>query len=285
MTFDAKEKSRALGSPISLFLIRYGKAANNYYAYTNAEQETRFSGIDFKPVAVDHDDIVRGLTLDNTQQTLSLPGNVPLATRFRSYPPSEVISLTIWQGHTDDVEFKVAWLGRILSHKDLEDGDAEFTCEPRTTSLSRPGLSRNWQYGCPLMLYSQGSRRCNANKAAATQTFTVNQVDGPLIRLDGVTAATAAMLDYETGLIEWTTADLRVEVRSIQRIDEDGTLILGGTALELNAGMSVKLSKGCNHVVFAPEGDCERIHNNVVNYGGQIYIPTSNPIGIKNIFN
>jgi hypothetical protein len=39
--------------------------------------------------------------------------------------------------------------------------------------MRRPGLRRNYQYGCPLVLYSVGDGQCNADKASKTLSATV----------------------------------------------------------------------------------------------------------------
>jgi hypothetical protein len=37
---------------------------------------------------------------------------------------------------------------------------------------------------------------------------------------------------------------------------------------------------GCNHQAYAEEGgDCQPLHDNIVNYGGDRWIPLKNPIG------
>lgn len=284
MTFGAQESSRQNGSPITLVMIRYGSGANNFYALTNAEQVVQHGGVEggYKPISIKHSSIKRLITLDDTTLTLSLPSSHPMATRWRGYPPTEVTSVVIRQGHADSNDFKVKWLGRVLGHRDVQGGVSEFVCEPRSSSLLRGGLSRNWQHGCPLLLYSQGEGLCNADKARATREFPITAADGGRVSLGGgFNDLGAARLDYLTGMVEWRTSDGRREVRSIMAINEQGVMTLDGPVKDLNIGDTIKASWGCNHRPYAPEGDCQRLHANIVNYGGQPLIPTENPIGIK----
>lgn len=279
MTFGDIESSRDKGEPISLFLIRYGPAAANFYAYTNHEQDVEYAGLTYEAIGdISHGAIKRSPSLDNSRIVLRAPSEIPLAARWRSYPPSEVISLTIRRGHVGTNDFKVTWLGRLLSHKDLEDGGSEFDCEPRSTGLLRASLNRNYQYGCPHVLYSQGEGLCNANKDAATTLVTIEGVNGPLVNLVSY-VSNIDMGDYVAGTLEWTTEDSRLEVRAILRIEEDGTLVLGGKAVDLLPGQEAKLIRGCNHLT-----DGCASHANSPNYGGQPFIPLVNPIGIKNSF-
>lgn len=278
MSFAELESSRDKGEPISLFLIRYGQSAQNYYAYTNHEQEITYANIVYKPINISHGAIRRSVSLDNARIVLRTPSEIELAARWRSYPPSEVISLTIRRGHVGSNDFKVTWLGRLLSHKDLQDGGSEFDCEPRTTGMLRSSLNRNYQYGCPHVLHSQGPGLCNADKEAATTEVLIEGVNGPMVDLVSY-VTNVGMEDYVTGMLEWMTEDNRYEVRTILRIKDNGTLVLGGKAVDLAPGMAAKLVKGCNHLTDG----CAK-HNNSPNYGGQPFIPLVNPIGVKNSF-
>lgn len=284
MTFDTQESSRQDGEPVTLFLIRYGSAVSNYYAVTNHSEPVLYAGITYQPFTSSHSNIKRLLTLDDARMTITLPSDHPMATRWRRYPPTEVTSVVIRQGHVGNAEFKVVWLGRVLGHSDNQDGNAEFSCEPRITSLARPGLNRNYQYGCPHLLYSQGPGLCNADRDAATTAFTVVEVQSGLVKLDPSWNALAdGRLDYIKGMLEWTTADNRYENRLIVGVSAaDGTINLSGPATGLLSGMTVNAVLGCNHKAYAPQGDCERLHSNINNYGGQPLIPLDNPFGLKN---
>jgi hypothetical protein len=46
---------------------------------------------------------------------------------------------------------------------------------------------------------------------------------------------------------------------------------------------SVSVVLGCNHIAYAEDGgDCQPLHDNIVNYGGDRWIPLKNPIGDYN---
>ncbi|MGQ4828481.1 hypothetical protein, partial [Enterococcus faecalis] len=61
-----------------------------------------------------------------------------------------------------------------------EDNETVFACEPTSSSLRRPGLWRNYQIGCPYVLYGAG---CFANKAAATRSTTVASMTASTVTL------------------------------------------------------------------------------------------------------
>jgi len=279
MTFASYESSRDLGKPVDLYYFRYGSDPAAYYAYTDA---------DF-PLTVDHGDgpitydavpIKRGEisstgTLDRTTLEVSTARDAELADLFRVYPPAQVVTLIIRQSHLDDPdeEFPVVWTGRIVASSRKKDSTVSYSCEPVSTSMRRPGLRRHYQYGCPHALYGI---QCGANKAAATVTATVDSISGTEVTLDaGWTAIDASK--YLGGMIEYENAEGEIEIRSILRVTGD-TLTCSGILRDLAPAASISVILGCSRQL----GDCADVHNNIVNYGGQPWIPLKNPIGFYN---
>jgi len=279
MTFASYESSRDLGKPVDLYYFRYGSDPDAYYAYTDA---------DF-PLTVDHGDgpitydavpIKRGEisstgTLDRTTLEVSTARDAELADLFRVYPPAQVVTLIIRQSHLDDPdeEFPVVWTGRIVGSSRKKDSTVSYSCEPVSTSMRRPGLRRHYQYGCPHALYGI---QCGANKAAATVTATVESISGTEVTLDaGWNAIDASK--YLGGMIEYENADGETEIRSILRVTGD-MLTCSGILRDLAPAATISVILGCSRQM----GDCKDIHDNIVNYGGQPWIPLKNPIGFYN---
>jgi len=279
MTFASYETSRDAGKPVDLYFFRHGSDPAAYYAYTDA---------DF-PLTVDHGDgpityeavpIRRGEisstgTLDRSTLEVSTARDAELADLFRVYPPSQVVTLIIRQSHLDDPdeEFPVVWTGRIVSSSRKKDSSVSYSCEPVSTSMRRPGLRRHYQYGCPHALYGP---QCSANKAAATVTATVDSISGTSVTLDtGWNAHDVSK--YLGGMIEWTNDDGQQEMRTILRVTGD-TLSCSGILRDLDVGATISVILGCSQQL----GDCKDLHNNIVNYGGQPWIPLKNPVGFYN---
>lgn len=80
-------------------------------------------------------------------------------------------------------------------------------------------------------------------------------------------------------MIEWAASG-RTERRTILDVQTDNTLLLSGPVRNLSVGATVTISLGCNHKM----DDWASLHNNIVNFGGQPYIPLKNPVGIRNNF-
>lgn len=143
--------------------------------------------------------------------------------------------------------------------------------------MKRPGLTRHWQYSCPLTLYGS---RCAANKAVATTTATVTGASGNQITFaDGWRISNTELSDYFGGIIQWQGAS-GPEYRMILNVLPGGTTVTTtGPTSSLLAGDEVEVSLGCPRTLEA----CGRLHNNTVNYGGHPYIPKFNPVN-KNPF-
>lgn len=291
MAFAETEISRDLGEPIDLYLFRYGSTGSAVMGFTDADEDQEFEvpidgemmSVTFKAIPVDRSAVSTSGTLDKATLQISTSDDSPLADLFRLYPPSHVVTVTIWQGHANDPskQYLAHWSGRVVAFN-TEDDEARFTCDPISTSLKRPGLRRNWQYSCPHWLYGP---KCKASKAAATEIHVVTGVAGASIWLDPNWSVRREK--FHGGLAEWTLADGRLEVRTILRTFEDGGILLAGDASTLIPGIAVSVCLGCNHqagVGPQPDGDCLPLHNNILNFGGQPWIPSKVPTGIQNIY-
>lgn len=286
MSFGQYETSADQGEPILLALFRFGDGALDYYAYTDSEQTFPFEGIDYLPTSLGVGEINSSGTLDNSTLSITVPENLPLIDIFRLRPPSDVVTLTLRQGHANDpdAQFLVGWSGKVIAFEVDGDNDtATLGCEPISISMRRTMLRRHWQYGCPLPLFGPD---CRANRAAATSTHTVVSTTGAIVVLAPTWATADRRPKYEGGVAEWLNPDGRRMIRRIIRCDADGTVVLATTADELVAGQPIQMVLGCNHKTGLPTlndgGDCHPLHNNIKNFGGDPWIPTENPVGIKN---
>jgi uncharacterized phage protein (TIGR02218 family) len=278
MSFATQEESRQLGEPVNIYLFRYGSGATDVFCYSDSEVPVEFDGKTFIPTPIDRGSITAKSSLDKSELEIRMNQNTQLADLFRYYPPSEVVTLTIFQGHHDDPsnQWIASWSGRVLGLK-IDGNTASYTCEPIASSMRRPGLRRHYQYGCPHLLYGT---QCGANKTATTITRSVTAVFSNAVALDSGWESVDRKDKYIGGMFEWTGAG-RSERRTILDVqDGDNTILLSGPVRNMPVGASVQLSLGCNHKM----DDCASLHNNIVNFGGQPYIPLKNPVGIRNNF-
>jgi hypothetical protein len=278
MAFEPIEESREYGAPITLYLFRYGSTVSAFYAYTDAEEAITHEGITYDPLPIDHGAIVSQPSLDKTTLEIKAPVDCEVSELFRVYPPTEVVSVILRQGHAEDPnnEFLVAWTGRIIGCK-RQVNEAMFSCEPVATSMRRPGLRRNYMHACPHVLYGS---QCRANKATATISRPVISREGAVIRLQDAWETPERTVKYVGGMVEWE-GDSGIERRTILRVVNFNDLVLSGLVRGLSPGSSISISLGCDHQL---DSDCANLHNNANNYGGQPWIPLKNPIGVRNNF-
>lgn len=280
MTFDLFESSRSSGKPIALFLFRVGPGDLDVLGYTNCETPIVYapSGtlVTFEPTPIERDDIKSSGTLDKTTIDIRLSRDLAIADIFRIYPPSYVVSLVIYEGHIGDadMEFLVRWSGRIRNAQ-FDGLKCTLTGEPISSILGRPGLRRNWQFGCPYVLYSPVT--CKAQKIPQALTLT-SILTGNSVRVHPVGVLPKPAVNYTNGTIEWFNAENRRELRNIAKVTAatggNFDLVLTGGTHTLIVGQDMAMLLGCNHDTI----DCETIFDNILNYGGQPWIPLKNPV-------
>lgn len=295
------EGSRKTGRPVELYLFHV-EGSLTYFPYTNAERAINFTTpndgtFNFLPQTISRDSFTVSGTLDRQDLNLEVPHTSEIPELTRIAPPNKSISLTIYQGHVNDpdLEFLAIWNGRVTAVS-RKNSTATITCQALYTSLRRQGLRRNYQYGCPHVLYGPS---CRANKVARSypatviSTFTgigVERNAGGVVFPPGVLPDLVLM---GGGTLEFTSADGDAMALTIAGAFEIG----GFTEIFLTrppppgliAGTATNLVAGCNHTM----SDCNKHIStepldagltNIHNYGGQPWIPTKNPVGQYNAF-
>lgn len=286
MSFDSYETSRQKGQSETFF--HFFPVNGEQYYYTDAEKETNLTGVDqpFRPIPIVHGSIRSSGTLDKASLEIRMPRNVGLAEGFRVYPPSDVVNCVVRQRHKADPagEALVVWTGRVIGSA-WEGDELRLTCEPISTSLRRTGLRQHYQLGCPHVLYGP---QCLASKLlATTPPITITAVTGTTITLPPGwippvwLAAGKTEEKFISGMAVWdySSPEGPIEMkRTILRITTGRVITLAGTTKGLAVGSQVKMVLGCNHQMT----DCQTIHNNIKNFGGQPWIPTKTPFGFVN---
>lgn len=280
MAFSIFEISRSKGAPVELFRFRYGVFDTDAYCYTNGEQPREHLGLTYRPLPIRRGKIVS--TSEGSSQTsldVDLPGSAEVCELFRVSAPPGVVTLTIFQGHDGDPasEFIPMWTGRVSGCSWEEDGNlGKLMCQPAKGQLRRLALRRHFQYMCPHVLFGD---QCRASESAATSEATIYAANGRLITLDTLLPNAA---QYPGGMIKWPTKTGVLAARTIMNVATVSgrtRLTLSGTDASLIDGLNVMVVRGCSH-----DTDGCISHSNIGNYGGQPYIPTSNPLGINGAF-
>lgn len=281
--FADREASRQEGEPITLYLFVYGETDDAYFAYTDAEEPVTYGTdaagqpITYQPVAIDRGDIESAGGMDVPALEVRIENDLAMVSRFEQSPPMRRVALKIREGHAGDSEFLVSWTGYVLGGG-RQGNEAVYTCESVLAALRRNGLRRTYSLGCNLLLYKTGPNQCNADEEAATSVREVISVSGAFVTMAAGWAGAHDPQKYLNGTIKWANAeDGRQEIRNIHRITGD-TLLLSSRVVGLPANTDVQIALGCRHDLT----DCEFLHNNIQNYGGQAWIPLKVPTGLTN---
>lgn len=282
MSFSSLESSRYSGKPLTLYLVQ-GDSTDDAplgpYGYCDGEIDVVRDGVTFHKWPIKRTKLTHDGTLDKSDVTVTLALGTELDDIFIAYPPSQVVNLTIFESHVgDDITVEncpAVWLGRIVQGG-REANELQLSCQPVSTSIKRPGLRRNYQLGCPHVLYGSS---CRADKAAATVTRHFKESSGALLTLDSGLGFDYG--DYVGGLLEWVNVTNGTrEIRTIANVSVDAlSLTIRGLLRGLEVGTELSVTKGCNHQMSG----CIK-HNNILNFGGQPFIPLDNPLSQKNQF-
>lgn len=272
MTAAQFEESRALGEPVELFLFRYGSDPSAFHAYCDAEAPITHAGITYQPLPIRRAAIHSAQSLDKQELRVDLPVSSAVAELFKVYPPGNVVVLTIFAGHRNDPdqEFVAIFSGRVQQVSRVL-REAQVTVVPASVSLRRTGLRRHYQLTCPHVLYDPVT--CRANKAAATSPGrTVSALGYTTVTLAAGWNGAFPAANFVNGMIEWV-GPAGPEKRTIIGISGN-VLSLNSPVGALSVGGTVDVVMGCRRT-FA---ECESVFNNLVNFGGQKYIPLENPV-------
>lgn len=286
MPFDQYEESIRDGKPIQLYRFKYGPGAEDYICYTDAEKRIHFQRNVFEPVPVERGKIVSTGSLDKATTDFKLPNRSRLGELFRSAPPSYVITLDIFEGHdarrveeeaslpgltstTEETQdFVLVWAGRIVGYSSTG-SKISLTGEPISTALQRPGLRRNYQRGCPHVLYGDD---CKAPKRRFTSTILGVASDNT------IQVNVAGLGDFSRflgGTVEWTDSRGHKAIYAIYGTSAAGAIRLNVPPIGATVGLAIDLFLGCDHTRGAK--GCA-LHNNILNFGGQPWIPLKNPV-------
>lgn len=262
MTYIATDATTYSGQPVHL--IKFDYQTTTYRYTTGAE---------------DFNDGLNTWTAEEIEplQNLSLSENLekatielvtrlenPIAQLFRTSAIESSVTVQIYETHVNDNEIVLIHSGRVLARHVKLTGkkrEAVLKCEPLITAQKRPAIREKTGYTCPYVLYDGST--CKATKAPVFGT--VLTVSGNSMTVSNADSVTSGYL--VAGYIETSEEKRMITAHS-------GTSISVTTAMQgLEVGDAVTMYIGCDHTT----SDCSGKHDNIVNYGGEPYIPSKNP--------
>ena len=273
MTFDAYESSSESGEPIALFHFTNGATE---YLYTTHTEDVEYDSKTYTPIPIKHDKISTSGDMVKAQLKITIDWASELALVMRGSPPSKSISLILRRGHIadPDQEYIVSWTGLVLGSS-RKGSTVTLTCDSVASAVRGLGLGRDYQLTCPYILYD--ATYCTASEAAATAATAPINVASRVLTLPSGWRGANDLVDYLHGMVRWAGGN-GAEVRSIIKVSGTEDIKLGGAPHDIAIGQSISVILGCTRRTDA----CENLHNNIVNFGGQPYIPLENPIRVNN---
>lgn len=273
MTFSFFEKSLQQASPQEIYLIQRGV---NLWRFTSGQSQVTHLGSTYTPLPIDRSNIIQTKELNRSNLQLTVPRNASFIQDFIRFPPTEVMTLTVFRRHSEDTldnEFAEIWNGRVLNIE-WTHSKAKVTCESLFTSIRRPGIHMHYQATCPHVLYGNA---CRANQQSFKATGNILSVSG----LNVTIAIASAKADgyYSGGFLTTTFATGVTEKRMIIN-HVSTTITLVAPIDKLLPGQSVDIFAGCGHDL----DDCENKFSNLDNYGGYPFSPPFTPFGGQTLF-
>jgi uncharacterized phage protein (TIGR02218 family) len=265
MTFAAYEMSEASGEPILLYDFSVG---TTHWRYTSADRVIAYNGAQWTPLPISRTAPVQSSDIRRQQMTVTMPRDAAIAGIFAEHAPSADVLLIITSLHYTDPDGQglVDWVGRVVNPS-WKGSECEIVCEPAYAGVRTQGLRRRWGLHCPHVIYGPA---CGLSKAAYKVAATINSVSGLTVTSGDFTLA--AGLSFMGGFIEWDSGLGYLERRSINA-QTDTTLTLDYGSSQLVPGLAVAAYPGCDRT----QHNCQ-LYNNNLNFGGQPYIPTKNPM-------
>lgn len=276
MTYSANELSIHSAKPVELYEFTY---ATKVWRYTSADEEQTYLSNVYTPMALERTEAEQTNDINRSDLKITAPGSFDVAQQFIVYPPAEVMLLSIYRQHRDDVdnETAIVWMGRVLN-VEWKYGEGKETsvllCESVFSSMRRAGLRRHYQMSCSHVLYGAA---CGVVQNSFTFSGTAAGVAGNVITAP--IAATKADGYFDGGALVFLDGDGVTHFRGI--IGHVGSTITLTNAINgLIDGDNIDLIAGCGHNL----SDCENKFNNLLNYGGFPYSPEINPFNGSTIF-
>lgn len=277
MSYDDGETSSFKGGTITLY--RFQVNVNRFFRYTDSEKDFVFGDEVFEAFPISSSDVTNTSLLDRTPYEIKVPKTLPLANFLKEFPPSYVMRAEVFLVHPELApdERQRIFVGKLtgISTKGPE---GLIICDTMDSSFRNPGLRRTYQRQCPHVLYGPA---CKAAKTAlGLEVLPLSAGLNTLALGDFPIAEDPA--SYLGGTAEWDVEDGKV-VRNIigaYRDVDTLRLSLAGPASSAEPGSIVAVYKGCERT----EASCGDRFGNILNYGGQPWIPLENPIGSISTF-
>ncbi|MES0340689.1 MAG: phage BR0599 family protein [Candidatus Humimicrobiaceae bacterium] len=271
MTYKDQEESVYDGNPIELYeFFREGGSA---WRFTSSDSNKTYLGNIYFATPLLRNSIEQSQDVTRAALTIEMSSTEDFIQQFIVEPLFTKISIIIRRYHESDITNQVValWQGRVINVEQKE-STASITCESSYTSLKRPTLRRLYSTSCPHLLYGP---ICTVPKSLLQVNATIDSISGVTI----ISSDYDELAPYFIGGYVEHTKDGTTVRRFI--VNESTNVIQLNLPLYVaEVGDTLVTYPGCDHT----KNTCNNRFNNVINYGGQPWIPQKNPMTGTSIF-
>lgn len=273
-TFPDYETSQDSGQPVELYVFRY-QATVLYYC-TDA-QDFFIGPQPYTAMQLSHSDIQDTGDIAKSDITITAPRDFAVAQLFAAYPPSDVVTLTIYRVQRGvPTDPRVYWKGRVMNAS-WANGNSQLQCNSLFSALRAAGIRKQFSKLCTHVLYGT---QCRLIIGSSQSNCTVTSVNAGGVSLVSADFALAGPSDYLAGgRLDFQISLGVFEYRLIKTHVTD-TITIPYPITQLSPGKVVKASAGCDHT----RPTCRDKFGNLNNYGGFPDLIQKNPFGSESVF-
>jgi len=271
MTYAEREESVYEGNPIELY--QFTRDDGTIWRYTSSDSDKIYLGNIYTAIPVQRNAIEISQDIFRATLEIEMPSTIDFIQQFVTEPLFLRIAVVVFRYHLDNDEVVLLWTGRVINVEQKGESTGKILCESAYSSLKRPSLRRLYGASCPHVLYKT---ICKVDESLYEENATITNIDG----LDITSPTYGGFADgYFLGGYVELTKDGEFTKRFIT--NHVGSVITVNLPLySAELGDILVSYPGCDHTLDT----CFNKFNNVLNYGGQPWIPDRNPMGGVSIF-
>lgn len=273
--YSNAENSTNEAAPVELYRFDYGL---DTFCFTSSYDDYTHEGLTYKAEALSRTELDQSKEDQAGSITITVPADCPVARLFIAYLPAVPVTLRLYRMHRSLDAVIIAFAGTVNAAK-FKDGACELVCQASTAALGRPVPATLFQSQCNRTLFSRTSDYsaetgpgfaqtigCNARRDAYEITATVVAIEGLTVSADAFASKPAGWL--RGGYVKRASGEVRW-------ITNHGGVIatLVHPFADLEIGEVLLAYPGCD----GSADTCRSKFNNIENFGGFDFMPTTNP--------
>lgn len=265
MTYATRERSVYQGQPLECYVF---SGPVGVFRYTSMPFPITLGGNVYDPLPVTRSAIVIGAIIDSPQtMDFNIPSDHPLCKAYVGRYTPDFLDITTYRAHYGEdlsTQYTTEWQGQAVGYSVKDNWFTIQTVSILQSKILGVTSTVYYQYSCNNRVYDSV---CKAVRAAHQTTATVVLVDNIIVDVSAT--------GYPDG-------DLALGTMKLDRTSEERSIVSNVGArltisypfMDLIPGDTVTLTQGCDNKMST----CVNRFNNVLNFTGFRFIPTSNPM-------